>query len=193
MTCSPHRGTVRRPCPLAAADPPNPQDKSGQFPVRTSGATLRSPAQRPGSSQSSLGQDTCLMGYSGYNGCSCPVPTNLGHAAPRSLFTCRRREIDPRRRRARRRSMSQSACAGRAGRFELSADTRTWWTRRSSGCSARGLWPCIPGTALPSPRAARCPRAQTAYRMRWSSTARWACHPSRTGVVSPSHTGSVGA
>lgn len=35
--------------------------------------------------------------------------------------------------------------------------------------------------------------AQTACRIRWSSTVRWACHPSRTGAISPSHTGSVGA
>jgi hypothetical protein len=58
MACSPTAGTVRRPdlARRPTAHPPNSQGKSGQFPVRTSGATLQSPAQRPGSSQSSLGQ-----------------------------------------------------------------------------------------------------------------------------------------
>jgi hypothetical protein len=50
-------GTVRRPRPWPTVGPPNPQGKSRQLPVQTSGAKLRSPAQRPGSSQSSLGQD----------------------------------------------------------------------------------------------------------------------------------------
>jgi hypothetical protein len=55
---SPTAGSLRRPCPSADRRPPNSRGKSGQFPVRTSGATLRSPAQRSGSSQSLVGQDT---------------------------------------------------------------------------------------------------------------------------------------
>jgi len=65
MACSRPAGTVRRLARLPTADPPDSQGKSGQFPVRTSGATLRSPAQRSGSSQSSRGQDIANNGEEG--------------------------------------------------------------------------------------------------------------------------------
>ena len=56
IACSPTAGTVTRLCrrPTATAEF---EVKPGQLPIRTSGPTLRSPAQRPGSRQSSLGQD----------------------------------------------------------------------------------------------------------------------------------------
>ena len=79
----PTAGTVRRPCPSATADPPNPQGKSGQFPVRTSGATLRSPAQRPGSSQPSLGQDS-LSGAR----CRCPDLPVVPRVGVQTYLSC---------------------------------------------------------------------------------------------------------
>jgi hypothetical protein len=56
----PTAGTVSDLARRPTADPPNSQGKSGQFRVRASRVTLRSPAQRSGSSQSSLGQDIMI-------------------------------------------------------------------------------------------------------------------------------------
>jgi hypothetical protein len=83
------RGTVRRLARLPTADPPNSQGKSGQFPVRTSGAALRSPAQRSGSSQSSRGQDSRALSCAREVEAFADAPEAFGGALPLSCGTDR--------------------------------------------------------------------------------------------------------